>query len=84
MGPITRHRRFKPYSDTTDYEPFPENNYRPPIHVTDRRVEEQVGVDDGEPADDRVIFREQANGLSGLANQIHSHEGNFMTCFRFS
>ena len=85
LGPITRHRRFKPYSDTTDYEPFPENNYRPPIHVTDRRVEEQVGVEDGELADDRVIFREQANGLSGLANQIHSHEGNcMMTCFRFS
>merc|ERR1712088_76813 len=47
LGPIahgrSRHRRFKPYSDTTDYEPlrdeghYLENNFRPPIDVTDRR-----------------------------------------------
>ena len=87
LGPLapgrSRHRRFKPYGDTTDYEPFrddgrhyPENNFRPPIHVTDRRVEEQG---DGENMD-RVIFRGETNSLSGLANQIASHEGGFDPC----
>ena len=67
LGPLAhgrlRHRRFKPYSDTTDYEPlrddgsqrhgYLENNFRPPIHVTERRVEEQGG----DNFDDRVIFQ---------------------------
>ena len=89
LGPIapgrSRHRRFKPYSDTTDYQPLRDegsknhlgNNFRPPIHVTDRRVEEQGG-DDFEPVVDRVIFRGETNGLSTLSNQIASHEGEFI------
>ena len=87
LGPIahgrSRHRRFKPYSDTTDYEPlrdggskrhYLENNFRPPIHVTDRRVEEQEG---GDNFDDRVIFRGETNGISTLSNHVASHEGEF-------
>ena len=83
LGPIahgrSRHRRFKPYSDTTDYEPlrdeghYLENNFRPPIDVTDRRVEDQ----DEDNFEDRVIFRGETNGLSTLSNQIAPHEGEF-------